>query len=300
MASTAERRAAAAASDSPTERLLAAETGEVHLRLMRGNAGDALIHVATLALLARLGLPARHIVDDAALDPAGKTIVVVGGGNLVPGYREAAGFLERVHARARRVLVLPSTIRGNQALLGALGPNVHLVCREAVSYAHVGRFATRAGCHLDHDLALSLDARALLAQPPPPFPWRALAAAGWRARARAVAAEVAARGLPRREVLRCFRLDGERAGPPPPPGNRDLPALLEPPAGDPAATRWSAHRLLAILDRAAVVHTDRLHVAIGAALLGKRVRLHPGCYDKNRSVYEHSLRARFPSVSFHA
>jgi hypothetical protein len=298
MASTAELRAAAA-SGSPTERLLAAETGEVHLRLMRGNAGDALIHVATLALLARLGLPVRYIVDDAALDPAGKTIVVAGGGNLVPGYREAAGFLERVHARARRVLVLPSTIRGNQALLGALGPNVQLVCREAVSFAHVGRFATRAGCHLDHDLALSLDARALLERPPP-FPWRAVAAAGWRGRARAVVAELAARGLPRREVLRCFRLDAERAGPPPPPGNRDLPALLEPPAGHPAAAQWSAHRLLAILDRAAVVHTDRLHVAIGAALLGKRVRLHPGCYDKNRSVYEHSLRARFPSVSFHA
>ncbi|MCI0619567.1 polysaccharide pyruvyl transferase family protein [Candidatus Wolfebacteria bacterium] len=45
------------------------------------------------------------------------------------------------------------------------------------------------------------------------------------------------------------------------------------------------------------VHTDRLHVAIGAALLGKQVRLFPNSYYKNKAVFDYSL-SKFPNVSF--
>ena len=45
------------------------------------------------------------------------------------------------------------------------------------------------------------------------------------------------------------------------------------------------------------VDTDRLHVAIGAALLGKEVKLFPNSYYKNKEVFDYSL-ARFPKVSF--
>lgn len=45
------------------------------------------------------------------------------------------------------------------------------------------------------------------------------------------------------------------------------------------------------------VKTDRLHVAIAAALLGKRVELYPNSYFKNKAVFDYSLK-RFPNVSF--
>lgn len=45
------------------------------------------------------------------------------------------------------------------------------------------------------------------------------------------------------------------------------------------------------------MRTDRLHVAIAGALLGKSVELHANSYFKNRAVYQFSLRS-FPSVRF--
>lgn len=45
------------------------------------------------------------------------------------------------------------------------------------------------------------------------------------------------------------------------------------------------------------INTDRLHVAIGAALLGKQVRLFPNSYYKNRAVFDYSLK-KFSNVSF--
>jgi exopolysaccharide biosynthesis predicted pyruvyltransferase EpsI len=52
-------------------------------------------------------------------------------------------------------------------------------------------------------------------------------------------------------------------------------------------------RFIARYDR---VVTDRLHVAIGGALLGRDVTLAANRYFKNRAVYEHSLRDRFPRL----
>ena len=46
------------------------------------------------------------------------------------------------------------------------------------------------------------------------------------------------------------------------------------------------------------VVTDRLHGAIGAALLGKRVVMRDNSYGKNADVYEFSLAERFPRMRF--
>jgi len=47
------------------------------------------------------------------------------------------------------------------------------------------------------------------------------------------------------------------------------------------------------------VYTDRLHVAIAACLLGKKVHLYPGAYFKNRAVYLSSMKDYFINVYFH-
>jgi len=45
------------------------------------------------------------------------------------------------------------------------------------------------------------------------------------------------------------------------------------------------------------IHTDRLHIAICATLLGKKVTLFPNSYYKNEAVFEYSLK-RFPNITF--
>ncbi len=54
--------------------------------------------------------------------------------------------------------------------------------------------------------------------------------------------------------------------------------------------------LIDILQKYEQINTDRLHVAIGATLLGKQVRLFPNSYYKNKAVFDYSLK-RFPNVS---
>jgi exopolysaccharide biosynthesis predicted pyruvyltransferase EpsI len=56
----------------------------------------------------------------------------------------------------------------------------------------------------------------------------------------------------------------------------------------------------AALGEYAVIHTDRLHVAIAAALLRRTVHLYEGRYFKNEAVFNASLAQNFPSVQFHA
>jgi len=52
------------------------------------------------------------------------------------------------------------------------------------------------------------------------------------------------------------------------------------------------------LDQYAVIHTDRLHVAIGGALLEKKVRLYPGAYFKNEAVWKSSMQEYYPKVEY--
>lgn len=53
-----------------------------------------------------------------------------------------------------------------------------------------------------------------------------------------------------------------------------------------------------IVNRFEEIHTDRLHVAIAGAMLGKKVRLFPGNYSKSHDVWRSSLREHYPKVSF--
>lgn len=98
-------------------------------------------------------------------------------------------------------------------------------------------------------------------------------------------------------VLSAFRTDVEGAGRRPPAVNLDVSVEYVSDDMSPALTLEATYRMLAFLDRYAVVHTDRLHVAILSALLDKRVMLHDNSYGKNSAIYEHSMRERFPNVT---
>jgi exopolysaccharide biosynthesis predicted pyruvyltransferase EpsI len=55
--------------------------------------------------------------------------------------------------------------------------------------------------------------------------------------------------------------------------------------------------LINSLKRYEEINTDRLHIAICASLLGKKVNLFPNSYYKNEAVFEYSLK-KFSMVSF--
>lgn len=260
-----------------------------------GNAGDHLIAVATERLFRAHGIDARLISDPDAFDSTGKIVCYGGGGNFVPSYHRARDFIARHHESADRFIVLPHTVSGNEELLGRLGPNTTIFCRELISLAHCQKHAPGVELLLGDDLAFALDLRNPASQVTAPSFWAAprtylyLQNRFWRF-CKATQGETrldAWRGDRERHPMRISdeqhdlsRLFALRKG----------PQLFD-------QRRLSAYFFLEAVKRFSSVHTDRLHVAIAGALLGKDVRLYGNSYYKNRAVYELSLR-RFPKVAF--
>ena len=83
-------------------------------------------------------------------------------------------------------------------------------------------------------------------------------------------------------ALVAYRTDAEAAGGPLPPGNEDI-----------SRTCNTLDEFLWKIARHASVETDRAHVMIAAAMLGKTVRYRASNYHKVPSIAEHSLK-HFP------
>jgi exopolysaccharide biosynthesis predicted pyruvyltransferase EpsI len=283
-----------------------------------GNAGDAMIAHATRQLFDRLGLDYEWVSDPRVCDPRNRVVVYGGGGNLIPQYHTAKQFLRRANGSASRLILLPHTVVGHEELLADLGPQTDLICRELVSYDHVRGAVGAARVHLADDLAFGLDVESTLSTPPAAM--SALRLYGRRLRYRFTApSQRRSVASPRRlrrsgrmftarrrrmerggapAVLHAFRTDAERTGIPLPDDNLDLSRLMAFGTRDANVCHTGTLHVLRYLDLYDEVRTNRLHLAIGAALLGKRVRLHPNSYFKNRAVYEFSIRGRFPDVEW--
>lgn len=253
-----------------------------------GNAGDSLIHLGALHALERCGVRLERI--EVGDDVAGRTVLMGGGGNLVPLYdHTATAFAAFRSGDARRIVMLPHGIRESRDTLRLAIADDVVVCRDAVAAEHVARSGTTARVLLGHDMAFHLDARRVLAD-------RQLAA-----RARLVLDDrLAAHGW-RLEAFRersemCFtRIDSERIDRSPATDIDISHQLIVGETDDDAAV--SAWCLLSCIDASRRITTDRLHVAIGAALTRTPVRFLPNSYDKNRSVVDMSLWM-FPHVEF--
>jgi exopolysaccharide biosynthesis predicted pyruvyltransferase EpsI len=200
-----------------------------------------------------------------------------------------------------------------------LGPEVDLVCREMPSYREVKRAVRRAQCHLADDMAISLDVRATLAHPPEvaapaPLYARKLVYRLFRPSLRKTIPSprklrrsddllAGRRRSPRgeaatAEVLHAFREDVEKTDVPLPRGNLDVAQVFSHGTRSPHVCHVGAFHLLRYLDTFEEVRTNRLHVCIGAALLGKRVRLTPNSYCKNQAVWQFSMKGRFDNVEW--
>jgi len=284
-----------------------------------GNAGDALIGHATFQLFDRLGLDYECLVDYRRLDPSGRVVICAGGGNLVPLYDGTERVLRWASGRARRVILLPHTIRGFEDLLADLGPEVDLICREEISHRHVSSAVRAAHCYLADDMAFSLDVQNTLSNEPAlisqsslyarklgyklfkpaliktiPSPWKIRRSERLMASRRAALTPA---GAPA-GVLHAFRTDVEKTAVPLPVDNLDLANEFSHGTKSPHACHTGSFHMLRYLDTFKEVHSNRLHVSIGAALLGKRVRFWPNSYWKNQAVYEFSMRDRFPNVEW--
>lgn len=255
-----------------------------------GNAGDSLIHLGALHAFERCGVRVERI--EVGDDVAGRTVVMGGGGNLVPLYDHTAqAFAAFRSGDARRIVMLPHGIRERGDTLRLATSDDTVVCRDAVAAEHVARSGTAAQVLLGHDMAFHLDVRRVLddrrlAARARPLLDDRLAVHGWRLDAF------------RHRPEMCFtRIDAERTDGSPATDIDISHHLIVGETDDDAAV--SAWCLLSCIDASRRITTDRLHVAIGSALTRTPVRFLPNSYDKNRSLVDMSLWM-FPHVEFAA
>ena len=233
-----------------------------------GNAGDALIALATILSFKKLGVKfSLHGPKTVFSD--NDTVVYGGGGNLVPMYQDASSCIKN-NLHVQRLVLLPHTIAGNVELLQSLGRNTFIFARERISFRHiVSNMNYPENCFIDHDLAFSLNCSAI---------------------------ETSVK----LGHLNAFREDCERTGIVIPVGNVDLSRKYTLPG---CTFIWkniiaSVSGLVSAISSASSISTNRLHIAILASLLNKQTKFYGNSYYKNQAVFEYSIAHRFPQTSF--
>ncbi len=202
------------------------------------------IWFGTLSTLRKLGLEVEMNPGKLSVPVNERSnfdvLLLVGGGNLVKYYNHMHDIIEHENANFARVVVLPSTVRGNEKLLNSMGCNVTLFCRDIASYSHCKREARGVGnLFLAHDLAFASD--------------------------------IASLGLDltiKRRDLFAFRTDVEvnakRKDIPLPKGNVDISRLGSiDPNNSIHDNMKTVRKFLAPIAACEIAWTDRLHVAIG-------------------------------------
>ena len=255
-----------------------------------GNAGDGLINLGTYKFLERLKI--RHRWGDYREPHPGKVVLHCGGGALVSIYPGSEDILRRNADVAKALILLPHTVRTHGEYLKSLGANCTLFAREAISYEYLLAHRGAADVKLAPDMAFVLSDRDISTEPwgfnhlwqrEILGPWaRMLIKFLWRSR--------------KEKKLRAMRSDKESKiimG-----GDSDMTGMFSPGNmhRDQCANAIKAIRLIAkAYDE---IETDRLHMSILAAIMGKKVTLFDNSYGKNKSMFEASMRDYFPHMNF--
>lgn len=255
-----------------------------------GNSGDALIAAATWQVFDRLGC--SPLISKPATFKRGASVILGGGGNLVPLYSDMRRALERcLEMGVGRCLLLPHTIRGNEQLLSRLDEKFTLCCRDRASFEHVVRHAPHAIAILSDDMAFSIDVD-VLEKRVATFRHRysLLFDKDWRKSAWQWRRALAMCRPDEEGVLTILRGDREgmaQAGGGD--GALDLPDYYKIKHGGRAGCDQVAIDLFCCLRRAKRVVTDRLHVALPSALLGVPLEIIDNNYGKLSAVFDLSL-----------
>ncbi|WP_336760774.1 polysaccharide pyruvyl transferase family protein [Asaia sp. VD9] len=238
-----------------------------------GNLGDALIQLGTLDLFNDLEWSPRIIEGRNPNVFIGHNHVVMGGGGgWTRGLWET--YLDQVLAfleTGGQLLILPSTFSGFGSEFVPYAEQVTLFCREERSYEDLIRNGFPSNrIFVCHDLAFYVHPRHF--------------------------SQFEIAGV--YPDLKMLRRDEETTQSTVPRHSFDFPLLFNDiqwqTAAQCLAPLQAAATLISQFDR---IETDRLHMSVLSALIGRNVKMSANSYFKNRAVFDYTL-ARFPNVMF--
>lgn len=268
-----------------------------------GNTGDSLIACATFQLFNKFCV--NYAIPNFSKSIFTREVFVYGGGgSLIPYYYDSRYILLQALKLFKRIIILPSTIGGNEDLLSEFGSNVDILCREKVSYEHARKHATRANVYLSHDAAFYLDPCELLSYSKISAFWKLLRDTRTTNDARRLCRltindlKIRYIRLDSPKVLKAFRTDREMTGNVIPKGNIDLSTVRIFGVDCKNAFFSTCCILLKCLNSFDYIQTNRLHICIAGILLNKQVMFYPNNYYKNEAVYRYSIEGKYPNVKW--
>jgi exopolysaccharide biosynthesis predicted pyruvyltransferase EpsI len=235
-----------------------------------GNAGDAIIAHSTFQSFEKLNIRPEIIRHTDVVND--RIIFYAGGGNLVEGkYKDAYHFIKNNYRENREIILLPHTVHGYDELLLSAS-NLTIFCREKISYKYLSSIG-----FCPERFFLACDMAFLLLQ--------------------TEFQEFLQKG---EGIANCFRTDQESTGAfEIPKDNLDISLSWN---GElwhrPDFAKNVTHSIACYLSAFETIKTDRLHIAILAAILGKQVILFPNNYYKIKAVFEYLMHKRFNKVTF--
>jgi len=262
-----------------------------------GNAGDQLIYMGMCDLFRRHQIEFEEFSEEKFAD--NKHVVFGGGGNLVEYYPHCREFIKTHFDAFETFTLLPHTVAKNEELLGQMDHRFFIFCRETVSEAHCRKHLNKsAHLFLSDDLAFCIDLKRMK-----PF---SLPGLGLKRDIKWLKGQRKLRRRLKTPSATFFRTDCESQLQHQGLNNFDLSVLIKLPRKRERDSAKIVHRqricvaraLLNQLSRVAQIQTDRLHVSISGALLGKPTELYAGSYYKNKAIFEHSMQANYPNVEF--
>ncbi len=258
------------------------ELGPFTFVLNSGNMGDILIAAGSLSFFEKHNLPYTLYKEG---DPNPKTIVFNGSGVWHTSYANGHKNILALFKNAERIVILPSSFNECPQLINALDERFTVFCRERQSYDYLMNAHTKATVLLDHDMALHLTPNILTAS--------TQNSSFIKRMVRNLARDF---HVPENGVAHLFRRDCEQIHTFP--THIDLSKyghIYRSSMKDEIIT--GTQLMLAAVDKLNAIVTDRLHVGIAGALMGKDVYFMDNSYKKISNVWAHSLQ-QYPNVHF--
>lgn len=279
-----------------------------------GNAGDAIIALATFQLFKETGVN-YQILDIDNFEPDGKILIYPDGGNLVNYYGTARDVIGKYNKEVKKLIILPHTINNNDDLIRDLGENTDIILREEVSYDYVKKLNTKSNIMLMDDVAFSLNLDNLPRKKLFPlskvlckellhtfsrehfrsFPKAKKVLWNYRLALYALKRKITGANC---KVLNSFRNDCERTLSELPSDNLDLANVFAFGHHNEELAQYTSINLLKYIDNFEQIRTNRLHTCIAAALLNKEVLFYPNSYYKCEAIYNFSIKEYFPNVKW--
>jgi len=257
-----------------------------------GNAGDALIALATYQLFKRLGINYK-IAKPGGDDLRNKVVFYGGGGQLVNIYNGyAIKFLLSYKDVVKKLVVLPHTINLEQSIIKSFDNNVDVMCRERISLEYVKKNNQNVNTYIFDDLVFSMNLVEVFNKKIEASLYTILDLKHLYHYIKFLVNKTSTHC----KIFNSFRTDLEKSELKLPKYNYDVSSEFGALIFNEKLSRSIGYHLLNFINQFRVINTNRLHIAISGAVLGKEVNFYQNSYWKNKAVYDFSMKTQYPNV----